>query len=123
MKLSPSKTVYLSEGESSESKRLKIGDEKPHVERRVQATEVGDDVHYHMDQFFGEEEFLSCDEEAEDLPLSPAPLDRIPADPPTWIDDLADEVEEQRLLKMGVLEAMEEEKTGFKKLTTRFVRD
>ena len=52
-----------------------------------------------------------------------APLDRVPADPPTWIDDLADEVEEQRLLKMGVLEAMEGEKAGFKKLTTRFVRD
>ena len=131
MKLSPSKTVYLSEGESSESKRLKIGDEKPQVERRVQATEVGDDVHYHMDQFFGEEEFLAWDEEAEEVTVagvpealwSSAPLDRVPADPPLSIDELADEVEEQRLLKMGVLEAMEGEKTGFKRLTTRLVGD
>ena len=84
-----------------------------------------------MDQFFGEEEFLSWDGEEEEtsstmIPKqlwSEAPLDRIPGDPPAWIDDLADEVEEQRLLRMGVLEAMKEEKTGFKKLTTRFVRD
>ena len=110
---------------------MKIGDEKPQVERRVQATEVGDDVHYHMDQFFGEEEFLAWDEEAEEVTVagvpealwSSAPLDRVPADPQPWIDELADEVEEQRLLKTSVLETMEGEKTGFKKLTTRFVRD
>ena len=47
----------------------------------------------------------------------------MPPDPPFWIDDLADAVEEQRLLSMGVLEKMEKEKVGFKKLTTRFVRD
>ena len=40
-KLTPSKPVHGSEGESSETKRFKAGDEKAHVERRVQATEVG----------------------------------------------------------------------------------
>ena len=131
LKFTTFKLVHESEGESSETKRQKVGEEKPHVERRVQATEVGTEVYYHMDQFSGEEEFLSWDGEEEETPStmipkelwSEAPLDRIPADPPTWIDDLADEVEEQRLLRMGVLEAMKEEKTGFKKLTTRFVRD
>ena len=112
MKFSPSKTVHGSEGESSEPKRLKTGEKEPQIERRVQATEVGDDVCYHMDQFFGAEALWSS-----------APLDRVPADPPLWIDELADEVEEQRLRKMGVLEAMDSEKAGFKKLTTRFVRD
>ena len=101
------------------------------MERRVQATEVGEDVYYHMDQFFGEEELMAWNEEEDEGTImsipealwSSAPLDRIPADPPLWIDELADEVEEQRLLKMGVLEKMESEKGGFKKLTTRFVRD
>ena len=124
LKLTTFKLVRENEGESSETKRQKVGDEKPHVERRVQATEVGNEV-------YGEEEFLSWDGEEEEVPStmipkelwSEAPLDRIAADPPTWIDDLADEVEEQRLLRMGVLEAMKEEKTGFKKLTTSFVRD
>ena len=49
-------------------------------------------MYYHMDQFFGEEEFLSWDGEEEETPLtmipkelwSEAPLDRIPADPPAW---------------------------------------
>ena len=54
---------------------------------------------------------------------SSASLERVPPDPPFWIDELADAVEEQRLLSMGVLEKMEEEKVGFKKLPTRFVRD
>ena len=92
---------------------------------------MGNDVYYHMDQFSGEEELMAWDEETEEVTamsvpeaLWPsAPLDRVPADPPLWIDELADEVEEQRLRKMGVLEAMDSEKAGFKKLTTRFVRD
>ena len=66
LKLTIFKLAHESEGESSETKRQKVGEEKPHVERRVQATEVGDEVYCHMDQFFGEEEFLSWDGEEEE---------------------------------------------------------
>ena len=66
LKFTTFKLVHESEGESSETKRQKVGEEKPHVERRVQATEVGTEVYYHMDQFFGEEEFLSWDGEEEE---------------------------------------------------------
>lgn len=53
------------------------------------------------------------EEEEEPLLISPtpwsnAPLDRIPPDPPKWVDDLADELEEKRLEKLGVLAPREE---------------
>ena len=132
LKLTPTKPIHESEGELSEPKRLKTSGGGPQVERRVEATAVGQDTYYHMDQFFGEEEILACGEgDGEEdskvaIPAelwSSASLERVPPDPPFWIDELADAVEEQRLLSMGVLEAMEEEKVGFKRLTTRFVRD
>ena len=125
-------TMEGGEGDPKKPKRLKTGEKEPQIERQVQATEVGDDVYYHMDQFFGEEELMAWDEETEEVTgmsipealSSSASLDRVPADPPLWIDELADEAEEHlKTLKMGVLEAMEDEKAGFKKLTTRFVRD
>ena len=42
-----------------------------------------------------------------------APLDRVPPDPPLWVERLADEVEEQRLQKLGVLEKMTQLKEGY----------
>ena len=54
---------------------------------------------------------------------SSADLDRVPPDPPKWIDDLADAVEEERLQRMKVLERIEKRSPGHKNLTTRFVRD
>ena len=132
LKVTPAKPVHESEGEMSEPKRLKTSGGGSQMERRVEATAVGQDTYYHMDQFFGEEEILACGEEGDEgsqkvsIPeelWSSASLERVPPDPPFWIDELADAVEEQRLLSMGVLEKMEEEKVGFKKLTTRFVRD
>ena len=124
----PIKPVHESEGEMSEPKRLKTSGGGTQIERRVEATAVGEDTYYHMDQFFGEEEILEEEEDSPKVSIpselwSSASLERVPPDPPCWIDELADAVEEQRLLNMGVLEAMEEEKVGFKKLTTRFVRD
>ena len=68
VKLTPSKPVHGSEGEHPEPKRLRMEDEIPQVERRVQSTGVGSDTYYHMDQFFGKEEFLAWDEEEEESP-------------------------------------------------------
>ena len=69
-------------------------------------------------------------EEEDEQPLeipdalwSDAPLDRVPPDPPKWVDDLADEVEEKRLERLGVLAPMEKRLEGHKSLTTTFVRD
>ena len=47
-----------------------------------------------------------------------------PPPPDKWIDDLADEVELQRLLKMGVITMAVEKDSGIKRmLTTKMVRD
>lgn len=43
-----------------------------------------------------------------------APLDRVPPDPPKWIDDLADELEEKRLEKLGVIAPLEKKIDGYK---------
>ena len=76
------------------------------MERRVEVTQVGAESYYHMDDIIGEEEMAVWSQENEeedeqsleipDALWSDAPLDRVPPDPPKWVDDLADEVEEKR---------------------------
>ena len=103
------------------------------MERRVEVTQVGAESYYHMDDIIGEEEMAVWSQENEeedeqsleipDALWSDAPLDRAPPDPPKWVDDLADEVEEKRLERLGVLAPMEKRLEGYKSFTTRFVRD
>ena len=53
---------------------------------------------------------------------SDAPLDKLPAAPELWIDQLADEVEINRLLSTGVLQRQaDSELQPVGTLTTRFV--
>ena len=98
LKVTPVKPVHESEGEMSEPKRLRTSGGSSQMERRVEATAVGQDTYYHMDQFFGEEEILACGEEEEEEEVSQkvsipeelwssASLERVPPDPPFWIDD------------------------------------
>ena len=131
-KLKPTleKVTHGHEGSDPEPKRAKQ-DSKAQHERRVSATQVGNDVFYHMDSIIGEEEIVAwqdeMDEQAVDeLPdalWSTAPLDRVPPEPPRWIEDIADAVEEARLQKLGVLSKMDKLQASHKTLTTRFVRD
>ena len=104
------------EADSSASKRLKADET---VERRLEMTQVGDDIYYHLDQTVGQEELRAYDyevheaeeEDKHEVPKalwSEAPLDRTPPDPPKWVDDLADSVEEWRLKRLGVLESVAE---------------
>ena len=126
------KNIHGLEPDAPEAKRLKQ-EERVQEERRVEATEVEGTLYYHMDKVI-EEDFLEWEDEwaleeeesFQDIPdelWSDAPLDRVPPDPPNWVDDLANEVEERRLQKLGVLIPMDGLKSGYKKLTTRFVHD
>ena len=133
-KLKPTveKPVHGLEMESPEPKRAKP-DDVQHVERRIAATQVGGDVFYHNDNIW-DEDLITWNVEEEEEEVQPggdvpkelwstASLDRVPPDPPKWVDDLADRVEEERLQRMGVLRAMKGPLTGHKTLTTRFVHD
>ena len=132
MKMTVEKTTHALDAATPEPKRSRQ-EENTHMERRVEVTQVGADSFYHMDDIIGQEEmdvWSQENEEQEEHPLeipdalwSDSPLDRVPPDPPKWIDDLADEVEEKRLEKLGVLVPMEKRLEGYKTLTTRFVRD
>ena len=126
------KNVHSLEPEAPEAKRMKP-EEGAQEERRVEATEVEGRLYYHMDKVM-EEDFLEWEDEwaleeeesFQDIPDElwyDAPLDRVPPDPPKWVDELANEVEERRLQKLGVSVPLEEWKSGYKKLTTRFVHD
>ena len=131
-KVSVEKNVHSLEPEVPEAKRMKPEDVL-HEERRVEATEVEGKLYYHMDNVI-EEDFLEWEddwaleeeESFQDIPdelWSEAPLDRVPPDPPKWVDDLANEVEERRLQRLGVLVRLENLKIGHMKLTTRVVHD
>lgn len=131
MKQTVVKPVRELESESSASKRFKPD---PAMERRLETTQVGDDFFYRFDKVVGQEELWAYEyevheqeeEEKHEVPealWSDAPLDRAPPDPPKWIEDLADAVEEWRLKRLGVLEPIEELKENHKLLTTRLVRD
>ena len=131
MKMTVEKAAHPLEASTPEPKRPKR-EEDTNMERRVEVTQVGADSHYHMNDIIGEEEMAVWsqeNDEEEEYPLeipdalwSDAPLDRVPPDPPKWIDDLADEVEEKRLERLGVLAPMEKRLEGYKSLTARLVR-
>eukprot|EP00913_Durusdinium_trenchii_P032259 g30204.t1 len=132
MKMTVEKAARPLEASSPEPKRPRHeGD--GNMERRVEVTQVGTESYYHMDDIIGEEEMAVWSQENEeeeeqaleipDALWSDAPLDRVPPDPPKWVDDLADEVEEKRLERLGVLAPVEKRLEGYKSLTTRFVRD
>ena len=112
-KLKPTtfKTTHDLQAESPESKRLKPNEG---AERRLEMTQIGDDIFHHMDQVIGQEDLWSYEDDLEnsveeakhDIPealWSDAPLDRVPPDPPKWVHDLADAVEEWRLKRLGAL--------------------
>ena len=115
-KLKPTieKLTHGHEGVDPDPKRAKQDPTIQH-ERRVTATQVGTDVFYHMDSIIGEEELVAWQDETHDQALdelpdalwSHAPLDRVPPEPPKWIEDIADAVEEARLQKLGVLSRMD----------------
>ena len=68
----------------------------------------------------------SMDQAVDELPdalWSNALLDRVPPEPPKWIEDIVAAVEEARLQKLGVLSRMDKLMVNHKTLTTRFVRD
>ena len=101
MKMTVEKPTHSLEASTPEPKRLRQQDE-PNTERRVEITQVGEDSYYHMDYIIGEEEMAVWNYENEeeevtaleipDALWSNAPLDRVPPDPPKWIDDLADSI-------------------------------
>lgn len=132
MKMTVGKTTHELEASAPEPKRLKQDDET-NRERRVEITQVGEDSYYHMDDIIGEKEMAVWRYEkrrerllSRSLRLfSDAPVDRVPPDPPKYLDDLnlADELEEKRLEKLGMLAPIEKRLQGYKNLTTRFVRD
>ena len=55
--------------------------------------------------------------------MSCGAMSSIPGQPPTEVDLPADEVEEKRLKRMGVLRDLLEEEQGLEILTARFVHD
>ena len=59
------KPVHGSEGATPDPKRVRIEEESTNVERRVQATAVGEDTYYHMDHFFNEKMMAWEDEDEE----------------------------------------------------------
>ena len=54
---------------------------------------------------------------------SEEPLSRTPPKPSWEVELLADQVEESRLKRMGVIEDLDDTRIGLDKLTTKFVRD
>ena len=142
----PTRTHEMEELEDHESKRAKLESQK-----KQKITQIREQ-HESMIRMvkFGEEEFATMDDyeheldvnenipevefwededkiefkEVPDALWSTASLEKQPPSPETWVDQLADEVEIQRLLSMGVLQRQEEcqdEISGT--LTTRFVYD
>lgn len=98
------KPVREIEGESPASKRLKTDPRK-----WEQGGGTGGALGLYEYEVHEQE-----DEEKHEVPKalwSTAPLDRTPPDPPKWIEDLADAVEEWRLKRLGVLESVDELKT------------
>ena len=103
------------------------------VERRVEKVCVGGDTMYHLDEVVDVETMAieEGEEDVEDLKpgaipeelWSDAPLTKTPPDPSWEVDLLANKVEEQRLMRMDVMEKLKPEDAHLDKLTTRFVHD
>ena len=103
------------------------------MERRVEKVCIGEDTMYHLDEVVDVETMAmeEGEEDVEDLKpgsipeelWSDAPLTKTPPDPDWEIDLLANKVEEQRLMRMNVMEKLTPDDAHLDKLTTRFVHD
>ena len=115
-------------GVSSSSKTHQLN-----VERRVEKVCLEEETMYHLDEVVDVEALAIEDGEDEVEDLSPGaipeelwsdePPFRTPPEPLPEVDMLANKVEEQRLMRMGVLESLKREDFWLDRLTTRFVHD
>ena len=103
------------------------------VERRVEKVCIEEETMYPLDEVV-DFETLAIEEgedEVEDLQpgalpeelWSDEPLSRTPPEPLPEVDMLANKAEEQRVMRMGVLESLKMEDFWLDRLTTRFVHD
>ena len=105
-------------------------------ERRLVEVTVGDESFYHLDKAIGQEYLNAFENESFEVEektvlqvnkmeklWSDDPLTRRPPDPEPEVDQLAAEVELQRLQDMGVIEPLAVEDVGLGLLTTRIVYD
>eukprot|EP00435_Cladocopium_sp_Y103_P038874 s175_g10.t1 len=125
---------------AEESKRQRINRLKAEYETRLSEVKLAYKEYFTVDDYttdldvtedFNDDDDIWADEDSVNLqssiPLqvwSDHPIDQTPPVPDSWIDDLADQVEIERLCAMRVLvraSEFKEEPTG--KLTTKFVRD
>ena len=137
------------EDESHEAKKARVEDQKRQrigmlrelQDKMIRTVKFGGDEYHTLDDYSNEPQLESTldDEYVDDVwgdeetlqfsnvpsaLWSDSPIDVMPPQPEPWIDKLADEVEIQRLLGMGVLQErskFEGEISGV--LTTRFVYD
>lgn len=102
------------------------------MERRIEKVQVGEDEMYHLDEVIDvetiEEDVDHFDAGDRENPIpdgvwSEESLTRTPPQPSWEVELLADQVEERRLKKMGVIEDLDVSDLGLDKLTAKFVRD
>eukprot|EP00435_Cladocopium_sp_Y103_P063886 s153_g25.t1 len=87
-------------------------------------TEPNVDEDLHEDELWSGEDQLQFDGEIPEALWSDLPVDRPPGPPEPWVDKLANELEISRLLKMEVLQKVENPEDDVENtLTTRFVYD
>ena len=95
----------LREQQEKVIRTVKIGDDEYHTlddySNEPQLDAADDEVA--NDDIWGDEENLQFSNVPEEL-WSDSPVDVVPGQPEPWVDMLADEVEIQRLLGMGVLQ-------------------
>ena len=124
-----------------EQKKQRIGMLHELQEKVIRTVKIGDDEYHNLDDYSSEPQLGAADDDGEkddiwgdeetlqfsNVPKelwSDSPVNVVPGQPELWVDRLADEVEIQRLLGMGVLQKrceFEGEISGT--LTTRFVYD
>ena len=95
----------LREQQEKVIRAVKIGDDEYHTldDYSNQTQLYASDDEFENDDILGDEENLQFSNVPEEL-WSDSPVDVVPGQPEPWVDMLADEVEIQRLLGMGVLQ-------------------
>ena len=124
-----------------EQKKQRIGRLRGQQEKVIRTVKIGDDEYHTLDDYSNEPQLDAADDEVENDDIwgdeenlqfsnvpeelwSDSPVDVVPGQPEPWVDMLADEVEIQRLLGMGVLQKSCDFKGEISgTLTTRFVYD
>ena len=124
-----------------EQKKQRIGMLREQQEKVIRTVKIGDDEYHTLDDYSNEPQLDTADDEVEKEDIwgdeenlqfsnvpeelwSNSPVDVVPGQPEPWVDMLADEVEIQRLLGMGVLQKSCDFKGEISgTLTTRFVYD